>query len=118
MPKWAVLGASGRGTNLEQRLNLTKVPGRARLDERNASCHAHLIHVSARVWFTASREVWESQNADPLTEVVEGVEDDVKGLEPLYIELGLLDIRVYRLNANVWVESAGCLSCHLGYSVH
>lgn len=50
-----------------------------------------------------------------LTEVVEGVEDDVEGLEPLDIELGLLDVCVDRLNANVWIKGAGCLSCHLEY---
>ena len=49
---------------------------------------------------------------DVPTEVVEGIEDNFKGLEPPDAEVGLLHIRV---NAHVWVESAGCLGCHLGY---
>ena len=49
-----------------------------------------------------------------LTEIVESVEDDVKGLEPLDVELWFLDVRVDRLNTNVWIKGAGRLSCYLG----
>lgn len=107
------MGALGRWTNLEKRLNLTEVSSCARLDERDTCRHAHLVHVSAGVWFTASHETPASRSVDPLTEVVEGVENNVEGLEPLDIELGLLDIRVDRLNMDVRIECAGCLSCHL-----
>ena len=45
---------------------------------------------------------------DQLTEVVEGVENNIKGLEPFDVELGFLDIRVDRLNAHVWEVPAVC----------
>ena len=39
-----------RGTNLENGLYLTEVASCAGLDKGDARGHAHLVHVSARVW--------------------------------------------------------------------
>ena len=48
-----------------------------------------------------------------LTEVVESIEDDIKGLEPVDVKLGLLDVCVDRVNVDIGVEGTGCLSCYL-----
>ena len=41
--------------------------------------------------------------------IVEGVEDKIEGLEPLYVELGIFDVRVVRFKSNVRVEFGGGL---------
>ena len=50
---------------------------------------------------------------NPLTKVVESVEDDIKGLEPLDVELWSLDVRVDRLDTNIWIKGVGRMSCYL-----
>ena len=54
-------------------------------------CQTHLIHMPSRV------------------EIVQGIEDKIKALEPLYIELGIFDVRVMRFKSDVRVEFGGRL---------
>lgn len=56
---------------------------------------------------------WDRRDGDPRTEVVEGIEDDAKGLEPVDVELGFLDVGVDRVNVDIGVKSGRGLSCYL-----
>lgn len=73
--------------------------------------------VGARLTRTQSRNEGR-RGVDLLTKVVKGVENDIEGLKPVDIKLGLLNVRMDRLNMDVWVESASGLCCHLELVEH
>ena len=58
------------------------------------------------------KHVDRTQN--PLTKVIESVEDDIKGLEPLDVELWSFNVCVDWLDTNIWIKGIGCMSCYLG----
>ena len=47
------------------------------------------------------------------TEIVQRVEDDVERLEPRDVELGLLDVPMYRRYVDIWIERRCRLGCNL-----
>ena len=46
-------------------------------------------------------------------EVVKGIEDERKVLEPLYVELRIFDVCMVRLELDVRIEFGGTLLCDL-----
>ena len=63
----------------------------AALDQRNVREHAHAVDVLARL------------------DVVQGVEDNIEGLEEEDVELGIHDIRVLRVNLHILSKLAHLL---------
>lgn len=49
----------------------------------------------------------------PRVKIIESVEDKIKALVPLYIELGILDIRMVGMKFDVRVEFPSSLFCDL-----
>ncbi|KAF8545894.1 hypothetical protein OG21DRAFT_1528186, partial [Imleria badia] len=95
-PKWAAARASVvRQTHLEQRLYSTKIPSRTRLRAVYPLPWTSCLPVDARLTHSVTQQ--KRRKADRLTRVVESIEENVKGLEPLNSELGFLYIRVDRL---------------------
>ena len=72
-------------------LDLSIEASRPAFYERHVGCQTHLIHMPSRV------------------EIVQGVEDQVEALEPLYVELGIFDVCVMRFKSDVRVEFGGGL---------
>ena len=66
------------------------------LDQRDVGCEAHLVDVAAGV------------------EIVQGIEDEVEGLEPLNVELGVFDVGVVSSEGDVGVEFGGGFFSDLG----
>ena len=56
------------------------------LDQRDVGCKAHLVNVTAGV------------------KIVEGIEDEIEGLEPFNVELGVFDIGVMGGEGDVGIE--------------
>lgn len=72
-------------------LNLSLETGCSTLNQGHVGCNAHLVDVTSR------------------GNVVQGVENYLEALEPFDIELRIHDIRVVRLDVDMWVETVGSL---------
>ncbi len=66
-------------THLLDHLYLPIEASRPTLDQGHIGCQTHLVHMATRV------------------QVVEGIEDKIESLEPLYVELRIFDVRVVSL---------------------
>ena len=75
--------------HLLNHLNLPIEASRPTFYERHVRCQTHLVHMPSRI------------------EIVQGVEDKIEALEPLYVELGIFDVRVVRFKFDVRVEFGG-----------
>lgn len=67
-------------------LNLTIETSRSTFDERNIGSQTHLINMPSRI------------------QVIQSVEDHCEALEPVHIELRILDVRMMRLQLYFRVE--------------
>jgi hypothetical protein len=77
-------------------LNLTIEAHCTTLDQRDVGCEAHLVNVTAGV------------------KIVQGIEDEVEGLEPFNVELGVFDIGMVGGEGDMGVEFGGGFFGDLG----
>ena len=82
-------------TNLNDRLNLPIESCRSTLNQGYIRRQAHFVDMPSRI------------------EVVKGIEDECKALEPLYVELRIFDVCMVRLQLDVGIEFGGALLCDL-----
>ena len=52
----------------------------------------------------------------PRVKIIEGIEDKIEAFVPLYIELGVLDIRMVGMEFDIGVEPPSSLLCDLRIS--
>ena len=77
-------------------LDLTVEAHCTALDQRDVGCEAHLVGMAAGV------------------EIVQGIEDEVEGLEPFNVELGVFDVGVVGGEGDGGVEFGGDFFGDLG----
>lgn len=82
-------------TNLNDRLNLPIESCRSTLNQGYIRCQTHFVDMPSRI------------------EVVKGIEDERKALEPLYVELRIFDVCMVRFELDVRIEFGRALLCDL-----
>jgi len=109
--------AKVRKTNLENRLDLTQIARRTRFDQWDVSSHAHLVHVPPCVYAKGNQEAGWDLVVVLRTEVVESIQNDIKGLEPRNVELRVFDVGVDGVYSDVRVECGGSVRRNLSVSL-